>query len=221
MTTLKFDREQLGRIVRYAWIEWAKQQPDPKSSWLTPWKSLPEEMKEVDRQIGEAVAEFVLQDQVIYREMLAEIEKCIASHEATQSVVYHGSRVERIKHLLGNYRQAAAAANQNLLDFKQDVQTWMRAIALLVDSAANAATHTEKNARLRGVVDLVESAIQRLRDNFRHFSDSWWQNPDIFRSDYPVKRYVERIRELEAKLAELEKTEDKPQQAQEFDEIPL
>jgi hypothetical protein len=108
MTTPEFDRDQLGRIVRCAWIEWAKQQPDPKSTWFTPWDLLSEEMKEVDCQIGEAVAEFVLQDQVIYREMLEEIEECLADHEATQSVVYRGSRVERIKHLLGNYRQSTA-----------------------------------------------------------------------------------------------------------------
>jgi hypothetical protein len=49
------DRELLGRIVREAWIAWAKEQPSPKASWLVPWDGLGEADREVDRRIGEAV----------------------------------------------------------------------------------------------------------------------------------------------------------------------
>lgn len=48
-------RERLGRVVRDAWVAWAKEQPDPKAEWLDPWEALPEPMKEVDRRIGQAV----------------------------------------------------------------------------------------------------------------------------------------------------------------------
>jgi hypothetical protein len=50
------DRERLGRVVREAWIKWARQQPSPKASWLVPWDGLSDPDKEVDRQIAEAVA---------------------------------------------------------------------------------------------------------------------------------------------------------------------
>ena len=50
------DREFLGRIVRSAWVAWAKEQPVPKQSWLLPWAELSESQKEADRRIGEAVA---------------------------------------------------------------------------------------------------------------------------------------------------------------------
>lgn len=46
-------RERLGRAVREEWIRWAREQTDPKPSWLEPWEALTEEMKEVDRRIGE------------------------------------------------------------------------------------------------------------------------------------------------------------------------
>jgi hypothetical protein len=46
-------REQLGMRVREVWIEWAKEQPAPKPSWLVPWEGLSEPDKEVDRRIGE------------------------------------------------------------------------------------------------------------------------------------------------------------------------
>lgn len=52
------DRETLGRIVRKVWIDWAKEQPSPKDSWLVPWEGLAEPDKEVDRRIGETIARY-------------------------------------------------------------------------------------------------------------------------------------------------------------------
>lgn len=49
-------REELGRIVREVWVEWAKEQQSPKPSWLVPWEGLGEPDKEVDRRIGERLA---------------------------------------------------------------------------------------------------------------------------------------------------------------------
>lgn len=49
-------REQRGRRVREVWVRWAAEQPDPKSSWLTPWEDLDEGQREVDMRIGEALA---------------------------------------------------------------------------------------------------------------------------------------------------------------------
>jgi len=57
------DREILGQLVRSVWIAWAKEQSDPKPSWLVEWDGLSEPDKEVDRRIGEAVARFVLERQ--------------------------------------------------------------------------------------------------------------------------------------------------------------
>lgn len=54
-------RDHLGRIVREAWIAWAKEQPDPKPSWLVPYDELSEADKEADRRIGEAVWDYAWQ----------------------------------------------------------------------------------------------------------------------------------------------------------------
>lgn len=51
-----FDRERLGHLVRAVWVRWARGQKDPKPSWLVPWELLSEDMKEVDRMIGEEIA---------------------------------------------------------------------------------------------------------------------------------------------------------------------
>jgi hypothetical protein len=49
-------REILGRLVRKAWLTWARKQPDAKPSWLAPWEELGDGQREVDMIIGEAVA---------------------------------------------------------------------------------------------------------------------------------------------------------------------
>jgi hypothetical protein len=48
-------RDELGRVVRRAWVRWAETRPDPKPSWLVPYDDLSEPDKEADRQIAEAV----------------------------------------------------------------------------------------------------------------------------------------------------------------------
>lgn len=53
---LSVDREWLGKLVRLAWVKWAKEQPDAKPSWLVPWEELEERYREVDRRIGEFIA---------------------------------------------------------------------------------------------------------------------------------------------------------------------
>lgn len=57
---LPFDRDTLGRFVREAWVRWAREQPDPKPSWLVGYDELDEDDKEADRHIGESVARWVL-----------------------------------------------------------------------------------------------------------------------------------------------------------------
>ena len=52
-------RDDLGRVVRDAWIAWARTQPNPKPSWLVPYRDLAEPDKEADRLIGEAVTVFI------------------------------------------------------------------------------------------------------------------------------------------------------------------
>lgn len=47
------DREHLGQEVRAEWVAWAREQPNPKPSWLVPWEGLSEPDREVDRRIGE------------------------------------------------------------------------------------------------------------------------------------------------------------------------
>lgn len=47
--------ERIGKLVRDTWIAWAKEQPNPKQSWLVEWDNLPEPDKDVDIRIAVAI----------------------------------------------------------------------------------------------------------------------------------------------------------------------
>ena len=53
-------RERLGRVVRDAWVAWAKEQKETKDSWFSPWEELGEPFKEADRRIGQAVMDAIV-----------------------------------------------------------------------------------------------------------------------------------------------------------------
>ena len=57
------DRDEVGKVVRDAWIRWALTQPSPKLSWFTKYEDLSEADKEADRQIGEAVIKHYIEKQ--------------------------------------------------------------------------------------------------------------------------------------------------------------
>lgn len=78
---LPADRELLGKLVRDAWIRWAQKQPNPKPNWLTPWEELSESDREVDRQIGEAIARWTLVGDAASRSLTAGVFH-FAAHDA-------------------------------------------------------------------------------------------------------------------------------------------
>lgn len=71
------DRDYLGRIVRDAWVAWAREQPNPKPQHLDPWEALPEPIKEVDRRIGAAARAAVCHD--LSNAVQAERDRAIAA----------------------------------------------------------------------------------------------------------------------------------------------
>jgi hypothetical protein len=48
-------RELVGRLVRQVWVQWAREQPDPKPSWLLAWEERDDGQREVDMRIGAAL----------------------------------------------------------------------------------------------------------------------------------------------------------------------
>jgi len=100
-----------------------------------------------------------------------------------------------------------------------DTLNYFRALVIVTEMVANAGTHAEKAARLRGLVETLESGISRLQDEQFKIIDHYWSvSPDLFKSDYPVREYKRRVYELEQRLEKYEKADTKPEVQSESDE---
>lgn len=136
---------------------------------------------------------------------LAEVEELIKSHqEKTNHYQHFGSAAERVKAVLRQYEDKAVSALRDTKQFRDDMLTYFRALCIVLEMTGQAATHAEKNARLRGATELLEQMADRLRrtDLEIVFSHFYWR--DAFASDWPTRRLMERIHELENELKEIQ-----------------
>lgn len=107
------EREALGRFVREVWVEWAKDQPNPKPSWLVPWEQLSESDKEVDRRIGERLF-------TLGTDRLAQWEHLFETTNPVQASAEHATVLTK--------RDTLARENQRLLDENRRLTEGSRSI---------------------------------------------------------------------------------------------
>ncbi|HET7210036.1 MAG TPA: hypothetical protein VFI95_25915 [Terriglobales bacterium] len=138
-------------------------------------------------------------------EQLAKLEEVVHRHEQRIRIYAGGYLSDKVVTLINHYDSLATNALVGSKAFRDDVVIWLRAMSLIIDMAANAATHKEKNARLRGCIELCEASMQKLRQMEFDFQRTFYFLEDVFRSDYPVRHFVDRIHELERELEEAKK----------------
>lgn len=145
-------------------------------------------------------------------EQLAEVENLIRAHQ--QKTNYHqgfGTAAERVKTVLRTYEDKAIGALRDTKQFRDDMLTYFRALVIVLEMTGQAATHAEKGARLRGAVELLEQMIERLRRTDFEIVFSHFRWNDAFASDWPTRRLLERVHELERELQEAKGGEAQPQ----------
>ena len=134
-----------------------------------------------------------------YQLRLERIKTIVDAHKDERHDNDYGTLDERLERTLNRYRDVAMQHTAGAKSFRDDVLIWLRAMSMIVEQAGNAGTHKEKDARLRGVVEHVESVIAKLREMEFDFARRWWHGyPDTFRSDYPVREFMERAHKAEA-----------------------
>ena len=150
----------------------------------------------------------------IRSQMLEELTKAIEQHDKNQWAQMGGPIVERAKHILGGYANRTAQTLDGARGFRDDVLTYFRAMAMVIEMIGNAETHGEKKARTRGAIELLEMATHRLRqENFQFLSTSY-RTRSAFESDFPTREFKERIFELERQLEEAQKANPAQEQTE-------
>lgn len=115
------------------------------------------------------------------------------------------SKVQRV---VDHYTRMAASSVSNARSFKDDILTWLRAMAINAESVSWAGTHQEKNARLRGLVEVIERACKDVNEMRLEDRNSWGSyTNDWMKSDFPVREYKSRIYELERENQQLKEAQ--------------
>lgn len=121
----------------------------------------------------------------------------------------------RVKRVVDYYTELAANTVSNARAFKDDILTWLRAMAINAESVSWAGTHQEKNARLRGLVEVIERACKDVNELRVEERRRW--NDDLsnwMRSDFPLREFKRRIYELEAEIKQLKAAQESTQTAE-------
>lgn len=137
------------------------------------------------------------------QEQAQELLDTIREHETAQG---NGRFIvplpERLRGILNTYQNASVEAIRSCKEFRDRLLIDLRAISMVLQMVGNADTHREKNARLRGSIELLESAITRLEREQFDTAVRYPSFTDPFRSDYPTRHLVDRIHTLENELKE-------------------
>lgn len=130
----------------------------------------------------------------VVRETIEQVEKEVC-------VRGDGSPAERIRQAVRNAIWKRERAEEAYRHLGQDMLVWVRAVGLAANMVSNGGTHREKDARMRGMIEMIESAVQAIRNAMEDGKDYFgYRVPDVFRSDYPVREYKQKIFELEREL---------------------
>lgn len=120
----KEKREILGMMVRVAWVNWAKEQPNPKPSWLVPWAELSEDMKEADRRIGDNFAgyfgDIIDRLRALKCPPISDGDTCICPIEELEAqLTAKDEEIKRLTELLKSFRQCELCMHFST-EFKSD-----------------------------------------------------------------------------------------------------
>ncbi|ACC81127.1 hypothetical protein [Nostoc punctiforme] len=205
------DRETLGKTVRRALVNWAKEQENPPTFWNDS-----DEYQEVNEHIGEAVQRAILRefaDHVVWfsgdderhaipSEGMVKLINYVEK-ELNQSNVnlanLHSSIVWGIRKVKSDERDIAV----RFLAFKDDTLAYLRALVLITEMANGDQTHAEKRILLNHLIKQLEGAIVKIRNVENYLLTNYWEREDVFKSDYPNRYWREKVAQLEEEIKSL------------------
>lgn len=141
------------------------------------------------------------------RKDISQLQINIAAFEkgvSETSGFYYSDRTlaDRVQRCIDHYTRMAAQAVSDSHGFRDATVSWMRAIAINAQAVSWASTHAEKDARLRGLIEVIETAISKIDE--RRFDDrlSRWNGvvDSWMKSDFPTREMRRRIFELEDEI---------------------
>jgi hypothetical protein len=159
-----------------------------------------QDLSGVDRvKIAQAIGEGLCQ----YK--FDELLKAISKFE-DESPFRCRSLVDKLRNILRNYTEKARKAEQKFEQQKVEITIELRTIINMANSVGMANTHSEKNARLRGLIEYIGSRIEDLRNDYSGYLCAFYDSAGWhFKSLYPIRQMIDKLRSSEMEVNELRK----------------
>lgn len=140
-----------------------------------------------------------------------QIKKIINQHEKSIHIYHAGDEAEKIAQVINHYERKAAEAIGSRKQMIEDTLVYFRSVVMITESIGMAGTHAEKAARLRGLIELLQSAISKLKQEKEEDILNNWRSFSWDFSTYPYQSILEKFDDakrenerLKSRLAELE-----------------
>lgn len=144
----------------------------------------------------------VVQEWARQHEVIEDTTETVETYFDKHNVYYHknDNLSEKVAHFANQVERDAAGQFNSVNSFRDMVIAELTGQRLVVDMVLSAATHREKDARLRGLEEMINRAIGRLQEV--HFELLRWQRwpQSVFASDSAEARLQRRQWELEDEL---------------------
>ena len=135
-----------------------------------------------------------------------EIEQFIRQHEEILHTAFSGGLFERFTSIINTYQRYAAEATATRKQMIEDTVTYLQSFKMISEMVGLAETHAEKSARLRGMIELLDRSISKLKEEQ---SEDILNNWPHFRwgsfSDYPYQSILEKFDVLRKENEDLKK----------------
>jgi len=139
-------------------------------------------------------------------EAVLKIDKVLKKYEDDIQYGFSGEYHTKIRNIISHFQQETAKAISTKKALVEDCVVYFRSVVMLAESVGMAETHAEKSARLRGLVQLLESAIVKLRNSQGDELMHNWQYFDFNISDYPYRAVLRNLQrenqEMKRRLGE-------------------
>ena len=126
---------------------------------------------------------------------------------------WSGSVEHMLDAVLQHERAHTEQAISGAKDFRDNCLIMLKSLEVVIESVECASTHSEKNARLRGLADVIHRYQDRIgRFDFCFDRTPWYSTySDVFQREDPrIAKMRERIAELELQLNPLPKEPQEP-----------
>lgn len=126
---------------------------------------------------------------------------------------WSGTPEQMLDSVLRQERNHTEKAIAGAKDFRDSCLIMLKSLEVVIESIECASTHSEKNARLRGLMDVVHRNMEKMgRFEFCFDSPPWYAtyNDAFSREDPRVLKLRERVAELERQVQPQPKEAEEP-----------